>query len=137
MLQIGDIGANKTAAVRWFLASSLQGTFSALNASFTSTNPLGDPSISALKTVDIHDLVHPVLLQPSPSPAAGGTPDTGAFGPDFLVDDIPDAAYTPDRVYSSSGGAVLPVAALERALVTPGVPTLAGSSATLTVNLNW
>lgn len=35
-----------------------QGRFDAANASFTTTNPLGDPTLGTVASLDIYDLVH-------------------------------------------------------------------------------
>ena len=40
----------------------MQGTFHAVNASFSSTNPLNDPSISSIAAVTVNDLEHVVFL---------------------------------------------------------------------------
>lgn len=125
--QIGDVAPKSAAVARWFIAASLQGTFTAVNASFTSTNPLGDPSLSALQSVEFHDLVHAVQLL---GPADDGVPD-------FLVDDTPDVNLTPDYIYSSSGSGNVAVGAVAASAISVGSPVQSGSTATLQVNVDW
>jgi large repetitive protein len=60
-LTLGDIPPRSAALVRWQLAASLQGRFASVDASFTTNNPFGDPTLSSIAAVSIHDLVHVVF----------------------------------------------------------------------------
>ena len=40
----------------------LQGTLYGVNASFTATNPLGDPSLSSITSLTLYELIHTVYL---------------------------------------------------------------------------
>ena len=44
----------------------LQGLFEAVNATFTSTNPLGDPSLSTVASVDVWNMTHMAYLTGEP-----------------------------------------------------------------------
>lgn len=125
--QIGDVAPKSAAVARWFISASLQGTFTAVNASFTSTNPLGDPTLAALQSVEFHDLVHSVLLL--------GPGDDGV--PDFLVDDTPDVNLTPDYIFSSTGSGSTAVGAVAASAISVGSPVQTGSTATLRVDVDW
>ncbi|KAG2427087.1 hypothetical protein HXX76_012598 [Chlamydomonas incerta] len=140
---IGDVAPGRSAMVIWKLRASLQGTFSAINATYTSRNPLNDPSLSSVASLDIFDMLHLVYLEDG----AGGLLDDGL--PDMLVTGggsdkgspyVPtntssatmDAALPlPSSIHSSAGGAVVPVRVVPEEAVAEvaAAAAAAGSSA--------
>ena len=88
----GDIEAMETRVARWLLISSLQGEFTNYSASFEYMNPLGDPRLSVLDELVIHDLIRNVVVYPEDE-------DDGVL--DFLVNDFNDLLDIPDVLYSS------------------------------------
>jgi hypothetical protein len=95
----GDIGPGQTAEARWVFTSSLQGHFTDYNATFQNVDDLGDPRLSLVQSVAVHELIH--VVRPI------GPQATGLFA--FLVNDIPDPQHLPDTLYLSDGS-VAPVA---------------------------
>ena len=57
------MNALSSTVVRWWMVTSLLGTFSNFSVSFQSINPLGDPSLSLVQSVRVHSLIHNVRLQ--------------------------------------------------------------------------
>ena len=88
----GDLAPNATAVARWFMISSLQGEFMRYSATFENTNPLGDPKLSILDDLQIHELIRNVLIY---------TTDETDGILDFLVNDRNDYLAYPDTLYSS------------------------------------
>jgi hypothetical protein len=105
---------------RWLLTSTLQGLFINYSATFEHVDPLGNPRLSLIDGVEIHEMNH--LVQ------AEGAFDDGL--PDFLVNDIADFNYLPDTLYLSDGR-IEPVSVVET--VTPDAPA---SNNHLQVQLN-
>ncbi|HEY9690604.1 MAG TPA: Calx-beta domain-containing protein [Oculatellaceae cyanobacterium] len=96
-VDLGNIPAGETAVADWLLKSSLQGKFTDYKATFEHINSLGKSELSLIKDVKIHELIHQVqVTQPT---------DDGL--PDFLVNDVFDANFTPDTLYFSQGGTAL------------------------------
>lgn len=89
----GDLEPNRTAVARWFMVSSLQGEFNNYSATFENTNPLGDPRLSILDDLQIHELIRDVDMY---------TPNEDDGVLDFLVNDRNDYLAYPDALYSSS-----------------------------------
>jgi len=112
-----DPGTNKIA--RWLFTSSIQGSFTNFSASFSEVDQLGNPRLSLIRSVEIHELTHIV--------DAGGTFED--FRPDFLVNDMPDTNFLPDTLYLSDGS-VVPVSAVTDATLTGA---LSGSNFSVTV----
>ena len=84
----GDLLPNTTTVARWFMISSLQGEFRNYSAVFENKNPLGDPKLSILDDLQIHELFRNVEMYDS-------SEDDGI--PDFLV----IARNRPSELYSS------------------------------------
>nr|WP_242055142.1 putative Ig domain-containing protein [Nostoc flagelliforme] len=93
-VNFGNIAPGKTAVADWLLKSSLQGKFIDYKATFEHVNNLGKAELSLIKDVKIHELIHKVQIN---QPTDDGLPD-------FLVNDIFDAKFTPDTLYFSQGG---------------------------------
>ena len=98
-------GTKRTAV--WEMESTLQGHFINYEADFEHLDGLGDPRISLVRDVSIHEMIRLVEAQ--------GSKDDGL--PDFLVNDVPDVNDYPDTMYLSDG-AIEPVSVLETATVT-------------------
>ena len=101
-VQLGDIPPGTNAIARWLFTSSLQGLFIDYSATFEHLDGLGNPQLSLIDAVEIHEMNHVVLA---------------AFDdalPDFLVNDKPDEDDLPDAVYLSDG-TVRPVAVVRTA----------------------
>ena len=91
-VNFGDIEPMETKIARWLLISSLQGEFTNYSASFEYTNPLGDPRLSVLDELVIHDLIRNVVVYQEEE-------NDGVL--DFLVNDFIDLFDIPDALYSS------------------------------------
>ena len=91
-VHFGDIPAMTTKVARWWMISSLQGEFMNYSASFEYMNPLGDPRLSVLDELVIHDLIRNVQVYNEGE-------DDGVL--DFLVNDRRDLFNIPDALYSS------------------------------------
>jgi hypothetical protein len=92
-VNIGNIDPGTTSVVRWMMTSSLQGKFIEYKATFAHVDGLGNPRLSLIDTVNIHELTHVVRAD---IPAADNKPD-------FLVNDVPDDDHLPDTLYNSTG----------------------------------
>ncbi|HMJ88165.1 MAG TPA: putative Ig domain-containing protein, partial [Candidatus Acidoferrum sp.] len=90
---LGTIPAGGSQVAQWLFTSSLQGKFTEYTASFVHVDSLGSSNLSLIDSVEIHELIHPVRT---------ARPGDDSL-PDFLVNDDPDAANFPDRLYLSDG----------------------------------
>jgi len=90
-VNFGDIGPGGIAIGRWLLKSTLQGQFVEYSATFEHLDGLGDPRLSLIESVEIHELIRVVK-------ATNGLNDAL---PDFLVNDFPDERFLPDTLYFS------------------------------------
>ena len=91
-LTLGDLNPQSTVVVRWFMVSSLQGEFKNFSATFQNINPLGDPRLSILDELEIHELTRNVRIY--------NEGDDGIL--DFLVNERPDIGGYPDALYDSN-----------------------------------
>lgn len=89
----GDVPPGGIAIGRWLFRSSLQGLFVDYAARFEHVDGLGDPRLSLIDNVEIHELVRIVH--------APGASDDGL--PDMLANDFPDDLDLPDTLYLSDG----------------------------------
>ncbi|HEX8198944.1 MAG TPA: hypothetical protein VF590_00550, partial [Isosphaeraceae bacterium] len=103
--EFGTIAPGQSAIGRWLFTSSIQGRFIDYSAIFEHVDGLGDPRLSIIKSVDIHELIHIV--------DAG---ESGDARPDFLVNDDGDEAGMPDAVYFSDA-TIAPVSVGTNAVV--------------------
>ena len=92
---LGTIDSGQTVEADWQMTSSLDGTFSNMNATYQHTNALGGAQTSIISSVAIHDMVQ--MVQPD-EPGDG---DNNA--PAFLVDSDPSASDLPDTLYFADG----------------------------------
>ena len=104
MVNFNDITPNTTKVARWYIVSSLQGEFKNYSATFENVNPLGDPKLSILDELKIHEVIRNVRIY-------SGDEEDGIL--DFLVNDLKDLGALPDALYSSK--------TLQRYNVTTGV----------------
>ena len=93
-ISFGNIESGLTAVGEWRFTSSLLGHFVSYQANLIHNSSYGNPDLSLVSHLDIHELIHPIY--------AYGNLDDGIK--DFLVNDNPDAYDTPDSIYFSHGG---------------------------------
>ena len=91
-VMFGDVPPDTTKVARWQIISSLQGEFRNYSATFENINPLGDPNLSILDELEIHELIRNVRIYNLPE-------DDGVL--DFLVNELDDFLAFPDALYSS------------------------------------
>ena len=91
-VDFGNLPANATRVARWWMISSLEGEFRNYSASFEYISPLGDPKLSVLDELEIHELVRNVVIYQDDE-------NDGVL--DFLVNDASDLFQYPDALYSS------------------------------------
>ncbi len=92
----GTIPAHSQMYAQWWLTSTLLGHFTDYNVQASHITSYGNPDLSLLDQVTIHELIHGFDM-----PAA--VPGASAAGRAFLVNDIVDANDTPDRLYFTNG----------------------------------
>lgn len=111
-VNLGNLPPGGSAVAKWMMTSSLQGRFVEYDATFEHIDGLGDPRLSLIDSVEIHELTHAVRFL---------DPDDNK--PDFLVNDISDPDHYPDTLYNSDG-TISPVnlglSPVIDGLVTPG-----------------
>lgn len=93
-IPFGNIDSGHTAVGEWLFTSSLLGHFVSYEAHVIHNNSYGNPNLSLVSHLDIHELIHPIR--------AYGNLDDGIN--DFLVNDVPDFHDYPDSIYFSNGG---------------------------------
>ena len=93
-IPFGNIESGHTAVGEWLFTSSLLGHFVSYEAHVIHNNSYGNPNLSLVSHLDIHELIHPIR--------AYGNLEDGIN--DFLVNDVPDAHSYPDSIYFSNGG---------------------------------
>ncbi|XP_066948200.1 uncharacterized protein [Macrobrachium rosenbergii] len=98
-VNFGDLLPNATKTARWWMTSSLIGTFIDYNATFENRNPLGDPKLSLIKKLTVHELIQNIIVP--------GDDDDGIL--DFLVNDDEDICSFPDKIYNSKDMSFMPV----------------------------
>ena len=91
-VMFGDLPPDSTVVARWQMVSSLQGEFRNYSATFENINPLGDPNLSILDELEIHELIRNVRIYDT-------SEDDEVL--DFLVNERNDAFVYPDMLYSS------------------------------------
>ena len=93
-IPFGNIESGHTAVGEWLFTSSLLGHFVSYEAHVIHNNSYGNPNLSLVSHLDIHELIHPIR--------AYGDLDDGIN--DFLVNDVADYYDYPDSIYFSHGG---------------------------------
>ncbi|MGI5924261.1 MAG: Ig-like domain-containing protein [Lentisphaeria bacterium] len=85
-VNLGDIQPKTTALAQWWLTSSLLGHFVSMEAKYSHLNSNGNPELSLIESVDIHELIH-----------SGKALDRDTVI--FLVNDFNDAEDMPDTLW--------------------------------------
>ncbi|MDE6547705.1 MAG: DUF5006 domain-containing protein [Muribaculaceae bacterium] len=94
----GKIPAKSTSYAQWWFTSSLLGHFIDYDVKATHVTSYGNPDLSLLGDVTIHELIRSIKV---------GNANDNVIG--FLTNDLTDENDTPDMLYVSDGD-VLPVA---------------------------
>jgi hypothetical protein len=89
----GDINPGQIKVARWLMTSTLQGLFINYSATFEHLDGQGNPRLSIIDQVRIHEMIR---LVEAGGPFADGKPD-------FLVNDIADSRDLPDTLWLSDG----------------------------------
>jgi hypothetical protein len=105
-INLGDLDPNDTAVAQWLMISSLQGEFIEYSASFEHVDGLGDPRLSLIDSISIHEIEHVVQAD---------YPQDDLL-PDFLANDTNDLNNLPDMLHLSDGS-VDPVTAITEAMI--------------------
>lgn len=90
--EFGTIPAQKTAYAQWWMTSSLLGHFTSYDIAANHVSSYGNPDLSLLKEVTIHELIRSIDIPKDDEKMVG-----------FLTNDIVDANDTPDMIYLSNG----------------------------------
>jgi len=93
----GTIPAHSQMYAQWWLTSTLLGHFTEYDVHATHVTSYGNPDLSLLDQVTIHELIHSFDM---PDGSLNGGPNVGRA---FLVNDIEDANDLPDNLYFSNG----------------------------------
>ena len=112
-VNFGEVPPGTNAIGRWLFTSTLQGLFTDYRASFEHIDGFGNPRLSLIEGVEIHEMTRLVR-------ATGADAD---MRPDFLVNSVPDPLDLPEVVYLSDGSTA-PVSVLRNA-THDGPPTSA------------
>lgn len=88
----GNISAQSTSYAQWWLRSSLLGHFTEYNVEATHVTSHGNPDLSLLNEVTIHELIRSIDATSNNQPLVG-----------FMANDIVDAEDMPDMMYLSNG----------------------------------
>ncbi len=92
-INFGTVPGRETRIGQWYLTSSLLGKFVSYEAKVVHNNSFGNPELSLVKSVNLHELTKSIKAY------AKGEDDLN----DFLVNDIFDVADAPDIIYFSQG----------------------------------
>jgi subtilase family serine protease len=109
----GDLAPGGIKIGEWFFTSTLQGLFTDYKATFQHVDPLGNPRLSLIQGVEIHEMTHLVRAE--------GAWDDGQ--PDFLTVETANFDSLPDTLYLSDG-TKQPVSVVQTG--TPDGPATAG-----------
>lgn len=91
-IDFGNIPSAKTAYGQWYLRSSLLGHFIDYDVSYTHVTSYGNPDLSLVSDVSIHELIRTIKV-PAESTTLRG----------WLVNDVVDSDDYPDMLYTSDG----------------------------------
>ncbi len=98
-INFGTIPALETRIGEWYFTSSLLGKFVSYEANVVHNNSLGNPELSLINSVRLHELTHSIK-------------EYGALADglnDYLVNDLFDINDQPDIIYFSQGSRTAPV----------------------------
>lgn len=87
----GTIPAGKTSYAQWWFTSTLLGHFTEYDVKATHLTSYGNPDLSLLDTVAVHELIHTLTI-PKAETMRG-----------FLVNDEKDSKDLPDKLYLTDG----------------------------------
>lgn len=87
----GTIPAGKTSYAQWWFTSSLLGHFTEYDVKSTHLTSYGNPDLSLLDTVAVHELIHTLTIPKAESMRG------------FLVNDEKDTQDLPDMLYMTDG----------------------------------
>ena len=87
----GTIPAGKTSYAQWWFTSSLLGHFTEYDVKATHLTSFGNPDLTLLDTVAVHELIHTLTIPKSESMRG------------FLVNDVKDSKDLPDMLYMTDG----------------------------------
>ncbi len=90
--EFGTIGAGKSSYATWGLTSSLLGHFTDYDVSVTHVTDYGNPDLTLLDKVTIHELIHSVNAK------IGDTTYRA-----WITNDVADSKDEPDHIYLSNG----------------------------------
>ena len=90
----GTIPAHSQTYAQWWMQCSLTGHFTSYDVNATHVTSYGNPDLSLLDSVTIHELIHSIKV-----PANNGT-NQKLVG--FVCNDESDANDTPDKIYFSN-----------------------------------
>jgi hypothetical protein len=121
-VNFGNIAPGSIEIAEWFFTCSLEGLFTSYSASFQDLDPLGNPLLSPIQGVSIHEMTHMVQ--------ADGAWNDGQ--PDFLVIDPANINGLPNILYLSDG-TTQPVSVVQ-ALTSQGAVTASNLQAQITAN---
>lgn len=88
----GTIPAKSTSYAQWWIKSSLLGHFTDYNVEATHVTSYGNPDLSLLGDVTIHELIRSIDVESAGNHLVG-----------FMTNDIVDAEDMPDMLYLSNG----------------------------------
>jgi hypothetical protein len=91
--EFGNIPTGKTAYAQWWFSGSLLGHFTEYDVQATHVSSYGNPDLTLLNEVSIHELIRSIRTKDTDQSLLTG----------FMVNDIPDAEDLPDRLYLSNG----------------------------------
>ncbi|MBL9116015.1 MAG: hypothetical protein JNJ83_13495, partial [Verrucomicrobiaceae bacterium] len=120
-LDFGTIAAHSRSVGLFGMRGSLLGLFNDYDATFEHLDGNGDPRLSLLKSVEIHEMNHLVRAARSGDDSL----------PDFLTNDIADHADLPDTLHHSTGA--VEAVELVASSSTGATPTPSSPSTTLNV----
>ncbi len=90
--EFGDIPAKSQTYAQWWLKSSLLGHFTDYDVKATHVSSYGNPDLSLLNEVTIHELIRSLEITKADKTLVG-----------FMTNDVVDANDTPDMLYLSDG----------------------------------
>lgn len=91
-VDFGNVPAQGSAYVQWYFRSSLLGHFTSYDTSVTHLSSYGNPDLSLIDNVSIHELTRSIR------PEMSNEKDVA-----FLVNDIADSEDVPDAIYFTDG----------------------------------
>jgi hypothetical protein len=93
--EFGTIPAQEQTYAQWFFESTLLGHFIEYDVAYTHLTSYGNPDLSLIDNVSVHEMIHSIGV-PASKPTHVG----------WLANDDPDGNHTPDALYISDGSIV-------------------------------